>query len=190
MDADDLPHLVRLLKGLADESRLQILGILADDEWSVRHLAERLGLTEPTVSHHLRKLQELDLVQMRAVGTTHLYRLDRATLQTASRALLSRERLAALGAAAPETADAKVRRTFLDGERLTQIPTSPKKRRVILEWLVADFAEGVEYPEATVNAILQRHHPDTATLRRELIIHQLMQRADGVYWRTPGEVLS
>ncbi|MCU0491096.1 MAG: DUF2087 domain-containing protein [Chloroflexaceae bacterium] len=28
-----------------------------------------------------------------------------------------------------------------------------------------------------------RHHPDTATLRREFIANKLMQREDGIYWR-------
>lgn len=186
MEADDLSQLVRLLKVLADESRLKILGILADEEWSVRSLAERLGLTEPTVSHHLRQLQALDLVQMRPVGTTHLYRLHREALHTVSRALLSQERLTALSAATPaETAEAKVLRTFLDGERLTKIPDSAKKRLVILHWLADQFEAGVEYPEAELNARIKRHHPDTATLRREMIMHGLMARANGVYWRTP-----
>jgi hypothetical protein len=44
----------------------------------------------------------------------------------------------------------------------------------------------VEYPEAELNARIKRHHPDTATLRREMIMHGLMQRANGVYWRTPA----
>jgi hypothetical protein len=34
-----------------------------------------------------------------------------------------------------------------------------------------------------VNEIIQRHHPDSATLRRELIGAGLMQREGGVYWR-------
>jgi hypothetical protein len=124
---------------------------------------------------------------MHPVGTTHLYRLNREALHTVSRALLSQERLAALSAAPPdETAEAKVLRTFLDGERLTKIPDSPKKRQVILRWLAGQFEEGVEYPEATLNAIIKRHHPDTATLRREMIMNGLMERANGVYWRTPA----
>jgi hypothetical protein len=36
-----------------------------------------------------------------------------------------------------------------------------------------------------VNAIIKRYHPDTATLRRELIGNKLMQRENGVYWRVP-----
>ena len=32
-----------------------------------------------------------------------------------------------------------------------------------------------------------RHHPDTATLRREVIMNKLMARANGVYWRIDGD---
>jgi hypothetical protein len=34
-----------------------------------------------------------------------------------------------------------------------------------------------------VNEIIKRSHPDTATLRRELIGNHLMQREAGSYWR-------
>lgn len=187
MEAEELAHLVRLLKVLADESRLKILGILADEERSVRDLAEVLALTEPTVSHHLARLQELELVTMRAVGTSHRYRLNAATLRGLHQALPTTERLAALGVSVEgDTWERKVLRTFLDGERLTKIPDSPKKRLVILRWLVAQFEEGRDYPEREVNALIARHHPDTAALRREMIINQLMTRANGVYRRLPA----
>ncbi|MBW4450536.1 MAG: DUF2087 domain-containing protein [Spirirestis rafaelensis WJT71-NPBG6] len=41
----------------------------------------------------------------------------------------------------------------------------------------------INYPEPKVNEILKRYHPDCATLRRELIGYQLMQRENSVYWR-------
>jgi hypothetical protein len=42
----------------------------------------------------------------------------------------------------------------------------------------------VTYPERQVNAILQEVDPDYATLRRYLVDAGLMQRDQGVYWRT------
>jgi DNA-binding transcriptional ArsR family regulator len=186
MEAEELANLVRRLKVLADESRLKILGVLADDEWSVRDLAELLSLTEPTVSHHLARLQEVDLVTMRAVGTSHRYRLNVAALRALHQTLPSVERLAALGTGVDGDAwERKVLQTFLAGERLTKIPDNRKKRLVILRWLAAQFAADRDYPEREVNALIARHHPDTATLRRELIMNQLMTRAGGVYRRLP-----
>jgi glutathione S-transferase len=55
---------------------------------------------------------------------------------------------------------------------------------VILDYLASHFIVGERYPEAKVNAIIKRHHDDTATLRRELTMTGLMARESQVYWRT------
>jgi hypothetical protein len=57
------------------------------------------------------------------------------------------------------------------------LPNSP------IKWLVSQFEVGEKYPEAMVNEIIQRHHPNFATLRREFIMNKLMERENGVYWR-------
>lgn len=188
MEANDLQVMVQALKAVADPTRLTMLGILSDQEYSVGDLALLLDLKEPTVSHHLAKLLEVDLVEMRREGTTHLYTLQTATLQRLNRELLAPARVAALGATSGDNSwEDRVLRTFLDGERLTKIPESRKKRAVVLQWLVQKFAPDERYPEQAVNAIIKRHHPDPATLRRELVASKLMQRADGVYWRVAAE---
>ena len=80
----------------------------------------------------------------------------------------------------------KVLDTFLDGEILLQIPAKRKKRDVILRWLLQDFEPGIEYPEPEVNRILRRHHPDCATLRRELFEFAYLHRrgGGGAYWHS------
>lgn len=176
------------LKALADESRLKLVGLLAERERSVGELAEAVGLREPTVSHHLAKLAAVELVEMRAEGTTHYYRLRGETLQALGRDVFSERRIAAIAAEAGEDAwKRKVLRTFLEGERLTKIPDTRKKRQVILEWLAERFDVGEDYPEARVNEIIKRHHPDTATLRRELVGARLLRRDAGIYWRVAPE---
>ena len=50
---------------------------------------------------------------------------------------------------------------------------------------MSQFDLGVTYAEANVNEIIKRHHPDCATLRRELIGYQMLQRENGLYWRKP-----
>jgi hypothetical protein len=182
---DDFSMLVRLLKALADETRLRLLGLLAARERSVEELATLLDLKAPTVSHHLAMLKELHLVEMRAEGNTHLYALNGETLRTLNRDLFTPERMASFVADTAEDAwGHKVLRDFFAGERLKEIPASRKKRRVILSWLSGRFERGRSYPEAEVNEILKRHHEDVASLRRELIGEQLMRREGGVYWRT------
>jgi hypothetical protein len=189
MEPQAFQTLVQFLKVLAHESRLKLLGLLADQERSVSELAELLDLKEPTVSHHLARLQELDLVQMRPEGTTHRYRLNRQTLHHLSREIFTPEQVTSIGEnVVNETWERKVLHTYLVDDQLTKIPETRKKRDVILKWLVTQFEEGVRYPEAQLNTILKRYHPDTATLRRELIGSKLMQREHGIYWRiSPGE---
>jgi hypothetical protein len=79
----------------------------------------------------------------------------------------------------------KVLRSFRRGERLEQIPASRKKREVVLRWLVQQFSFDERYTEREVNAILGRHHPDFAALRRYLVDEGFLQREHSVYWRPP-----
>jgi hypothetical protein len=77
---------------------------------------------------------------------------------------------------------------FLKDGRLTVIPAKAAKRRLVLDHLAQMFEPGRRYPEAEVNALLQRVHPDTAALRRYLVDEGFMARADGVYWRIGGSL--
>ncbi|AUT02204.1 hypothetical protein CLI64_18430 [Nostoc sp. CENA543] len=86
-----------------------------------------------------------------------------------------------------ESWSSRILRNFLEKDNsdqiLKEIPAQRKKRLVILQWLVEKFEVGVKYPESQVNATIKKYYPDYATLRRELIVNQLMQRQNGVYWR-------
>ncbi|MGN6813876.1 MAG: metalloregulator ArsR/SmtB family transcription factor [Thermomicrobiales bacterium] len=188
MSQEELQTLLQFFKVLADESRLKIIGILAGRECSVEELAALLDLRAPTVSHHLAKLKALGLVRMRAEGTTHVYALDVEALRAANKNVLTRERLVSLVSDDGGTEwEQKVLRDFFEGERLKEIPANRRKREVILAWLANHFTPGRRYPEAEVNEIIKCYHPDAATLRRELIGHQLLARERGVYWRTESQ---
>ncbi|MEH1967040.1 MULTISPECIES: DUF2087 domain-containing protein [unclassified Nostoc] len=192
MQPEQFNILLRFFKALADDSRLKIVGILANQECSVEELAALLQLKEPTVSHHLAKLKELNLVTMRPEGNSRLYQLDSEALQSISKEIFTPEKIASLiEDVDTEAWESKVLKNYFEGDvsdkdsvqRLKEIPASRKKRLVILKWLVNQFDIGVNYPERLVNDILKRYHLDCATLRRELIACQLMQRENGVYWR-------
>jgi hypothetical protein len=68
------------------------------------------------------------------------------------------------------------------------MPAQRKKRLVVLSHIIKDFELGKKYPEREMNEIMMRYHPDYATLRRELIIHQFMYRKDGQYELNPPEL--
>lgn len=184
MSQEELALILRYFKALADESRLRLLGVLASRECSVEELAELLALKGPTVSHHLAKLRELGLVRMRAEGNTHLYALEVTKLHELGKTLFAAEAIASLADDVnAEAWERKVLEDFFEAERLKEIPASRKKREVVLRWLAERFQPGRRYPEREVNELIKRHHPDFATLRRELIGANLMQREAGEYWR-------
>jgi hypothetical protein len=186
MSPETMQALLEFFKALGNESRLKLLGILAQRECSVEELAALLQLKEPTVSHHLAKLKLLNLVTLKPEGNTHFYSLNTEQLQVLQKAILTPEQLQTLASdVQPEAWETKVLKTFMQGEQITEIPASRKKRLVLLRWLVRQFELERDYPEQELNALIKRHHPDTATLRREMIGYRLMTRDQSIYRRTP-----
>ena len=176
--------LLDFFKAMADESRLGIIGLLTAREMSVQELARALALKEPTVSHHLAILKAQGLVTARAEGTTRWHALDREALERLARHVL--KPISDKKEPKAETFDAKVIKSFVaeDGT-LKSIPASRKKRTIVLRWLMGDFAAERRYREAEINEAIQRHHWDSATLRRELVGHHMLARKDRIYWRLP-----
>lgn len=186
MSQEDFQTLLQFFKALADENRLKIIAILADQECSVEELAALLRLKAPTVSHHLAKLKELALVEMRPEGNSHVYRLNAEALRNSNKQLLTPEKMASLVDDVEADAwERKVLKDFFDGTQLKEIPASRKKRSVILKWFANQFEENILYKESEVNEILQRYNADAAFWRRELVGANLMQRENGLYWRMP-----
>jgi hypothetical protein len=83
--------------------------------------------------------------------------------------------------------DERVLQNFLgtDG-RLRTIPTKHSKLLVVLDHLSQRFEPGQTYPEAEVNDLLRRFHPDYAALRRYLVENGFLTRENNVYWRSGG----
>jgi DNA-binding transcriptional ArsR family regulator len=65
----------KLMEMLSQPVRLRILCILLDGEQSVLKLADMAGLSQPAMSHHLRKLRDADLVNTRRDAQTIYYSL-------------------------------------------------------------------------------------------------------------------
>jgi DNA-binding transcriptional ArsR family regulator len=182
MSETDLNTLLQFFKALANQSRLKLVGALAQQERSVEELASILDLKEPTVSHHLNKLKQLQLVHMRTDGNTHYYRLDLDALQKLQKATLT-----AAQVAQPDVDDhiweTKVLNSFVEQDRIKEIPASRKKRRIILKWLVQKFEFDRLYSEQELNQAIKPIHSDTATLRRELVGYNMMRRENSIYQR-------
>ncbi len=71
LDAGEAAGLAQALKVIADPTRLRLLSLIQAQpagEACVCHLTEPLGLTQPTVSHHLKVLLDAGLVEREQRG--------------------------------------------------------------------------------------------------------------------------
>lgn len=182
-------QLLQFFKVLGNKNRLQILGLLANQERNAGELALILGLKEPTVSHHLGLLKELELVGMRAEGNIRVYWLNSKVLERMNRDIFSQKNLAALVDArkSEETWEEKVLKVFVVNGRLVAIPAPRKKRRAVLTWLAEQLDPARQYHELELNEWLKQFHEDCASLRRYMVEEQLLIRERNTYWRPEVE---
>lgn len=76
LDEETLFIVSQTFKALSEPTRIRILHLLTEKEFSVNEIAERLGLLQSTVSHQLRFLKNLRLVKYRREGTSLYYSHD------------------------------------------------------------------------------------------------------------------
>jgi ArsR family transcriptional regulator len=78
LPAPEQDRLVRVFKALADPTRLEILRLLAAQRGPtcVCDVVAHFGLSQPTISHHLRVLREAGLLRASKVGVWSFYEPD------------------------------------------------------------------------------------------------------------------
>ena len=166
-----------LFKCLADRSRLQILKSLAQEDMYVERLAQRLGLTPPTISFHLKKLSEAGAVTSYKTQYYTMYALEKSVFMTSILDLIQEKSdEAELQNQRDEAYRQKVLDTFFEYGKLKSIPTQKKKERIVLEEMVKAFDFGRHYTEREVNIILADFHDDFCTLRRDMVGEKLLDR--------------
>lgn len=67
--------LCRYFGALSDITRLEIVKLLTEHEMCVCELEERLGMSQPAISHHLRALRKAGLISGRKSGKWTYYSL-------------------------------------------------------------------------------------------------------------------
>jgi ArsR family transcriptional regulator len=90
--AADAETFARRLKALADPVRLRLVSIVAASEGQeacVCNLVEPVGLSQPTVSHHLKILTEAGFLSRSKRGTWAYYRLVPGALDAVAAPLVS-----------------------------------------------------------------------------------------------------
>jgi DNA-binding transcriptional ArsR family regulator len=77
MDEEQLVEIAQMFGGLADETRIKIVKLLAKGEFTVDELVEFLGAAQSTTSHHLRVLKDANLIKGEKRGRNIYYSLVR-----------------------------------------------------------------------------------------------------------------
>lgn len=175
---------IKLFKCLSDQSRLQILKSLAQEDMYVDRLAGRLGLTPATISFHLKKLEDAGAVTSRREQYYTVYSLCQSVFKTNILDIILAESDEAQKQ--KERDDAfrkKVISTFFEYGRLKAIPSQRKKERICLEEIAKAFEIGRPYEEKALNEIIQRYFDDYCTIRRDMIGEGIMTREGTIYTR-------
>ena len=69
-------HVAELFRAFSDTSRVRIVSALLTGEMNISALAEIVGISESAVSHHMRGLRQMHMVQSRRDGKEVYYRID------------------------------------------------------------------------------------------------------------------
>jgi hypothetical protein len=167
---------------LADAHRRRVVAAIEPGALHVEGIVTATGLTSSQVAKALGKLVEAGLI----VSADDGLGLDGDSFQRAARQANTRPTSTEFAEAPDDTR--KVLRAFVVDGRLQSMPVAAGKKLVILDWLAQDFEPGRTYSEKMVNLILGKRHSDTAMLRRYLVDHGFLDRAEGQYWRIGGTV--
>lgn len=181
---------LQLIKGLADESRLQIISLLKQQAYCVEDLAAMLNLAESTVSAHLKKLQAAGLVYSLKQQYYNVYHLKREMLQRSLDDLIPEPD------SQKKDADAilrdKVLKAYFREGKCIRMPVQNKKRWIVYQEVISLFEPNREYSEKELNEIICTIHDDYCLIRRELVEEGVLSRKDGIYrlvdryWENPG----
>ncbi len=80
---------IEVIKALSDETRLEILDLLGNNEMNVNEIADKCTVSRPTISHHLQIMKRAGILVSRKEGKEIYYSINIHTLATFGEAVLS-----------------------------------------------------------------------------------------------------
>ncbi|MCA1029409.1 metalloregulator ArsR/SmtB family transcription factor [Bacillus timonensis] len=187
-----LKSLVSFHKAMGDPTRIRILVLLAKGPLHGQAIAGKLGLTPPTITHHISKLKDVGLIIQRRDKNTLYFKLNEKVLNQQTEAIKSV--IYGKGINMEDSVDKvnenqAILNNFLTADgRIKTIPSQRKKKLIVLEHLVKGLEKGRKYTEKEINEYIKRFHEDFATIRREFIMNHFMYREDAIYEVNPVEM--
>jgi len=187
-----LNKLIAFHKTVGDATRIRILSLLAAGPKNGQALAGILSLSPPTISHHLAKLKEINLVTDHRDKNTIYFHLNESVLlhysQSLPKLIVGKERSNIMENSLQLEHKKIVDNFFTEDNRLKTIPAQRKKKMIILYHMAAGLKMGQKYTEKEINEYITQYHPDYATIRREFIISRIMHRENAIYELNPKEL--
>ncbi len=168
-----------MFKALSDRTRLAIVKALMEKRCHVEELSDNLGVTPSTVSFHLKKLVEADMITSVKEQYYTVFTIKPGILEKNLGQLI---RMSASPCGEENKYRLKVERAFFKYGKLIQIPVGRKKRRIVLDIIAEAFKPGKKYTEKEVNLIIADFHDDFCFIRRAMIEEKMMAREKGIYW--------
>lgn len=186
-----LDRIVAFHKIMGDPSRIRIIALLATKPWSGQALAGKLGLTAPTITHHLKKLREINVVFERRDKNTIYFHLNKSVINQQADMLkkVIKDEKENLEMSVTKEEEVKVIQNFFTAEgKLKNIPSQRKKKLIVFRHMVKGLRFGKKYEEKELNAYILQFFDDYATIRREFIINHFMYRENSIYELNPEEL--
>jgi ArsR family transcriptional regulator len=76
LDEHIAAQVAELFRAFGDNSRVRILSAITNREMNIGSLAKAIGISESAVSHHMRGLRQMQIVQARREGKEVYYRVE------------------------------------------------------------------------------------------------------------------
>lgn len=187
-----LNRIIAFYKVMGDPTRVRIVALLAKGPLHGQAIAGKLGLTAPTITHHLKKLRDIHVVFERRDKNTIYFYLNESMIKQQAQVLI--EMLEKKGEELENMVEASLERqrvitNFFSKEgKLKTIPAQRKKKLIVFEHIVQGLKRGIKYDEKDINDYIKQFHDDYATIRREFIINHYMYREKGIYELNPEEM--
>ncbi|NHM29563.1 metalloregulator ArsR/SmtB family transcription factor [Neobacillus terrae] len=187
-----LDKLVAFYKTMGDPTRVRIVSLLAKGPLHGQAIAGKLGLTPPTITHHLKKLRDISVVTEKRDKNTIYFYLNQKMIKQQAKALT--QLLEERGDEMENMVEASLEKQkilanfFTKDGRLKSLPAQRKKRLYVFEHIVSGLKKGKKYQEKEINEYIKQFHEDYATIRREFIMNHYMYRENGIYELNPEEM--
>ena len=188
---DDVPHLVRFVKMMADRGRLAIIGLLAFKPHTLDELGEELSnVSRATLERNLKLLEDAEWIASEPGGKYRLRTDSLTTLRAAVARVEANPAPSAAASVAPsatpasdEPSQAVLHAFFDDQGRLRRLPTQRRQREIVLSHITERlFSLGRTYDEQEVDDLLKPVYEDYRNLRRALVAEGALVNRNDRYW--------